>query len=172
MGEIVSPDKATLEKRWAHTSVMFSCPEEEKAVWAPLRYTQRPFVYFDKIFIIWAYVNGLPQVRDVLVVTNVTLSFQTGTWLHIESKLTKAVQVVTHAPRQLLGHRVFAWVPFFLETRFVARDWADPAAPRHLKLQACFKSAASREQILEGVDYILELHEFRSAFPTYKDTRF
>jgi len=147
-------------------------PEAEQAVWGPLRYTQRPFVYFDKIFIVWAYVNGLPQVRDILVVTNVTLSFQTGTWLHLLSKVTGQTQIITHTPRQLQGHRIFAWVPYFLETRFVTRDWADANAPRHLKLQACFKSMASREQVLENVDYILELHEFRSTFPAYKETRF
>lgn len=176
MGSGTGLDKATLEKEWANTEARLKLGKADKAKWGELSYTVRPYVYFDKILIVWTVVKGQPQVKDIFTVTSIDASFQGGLWVKAKSKVTGFESVINHEPRRLAtGLDVFAWLPFFNEVRYANPvDWNNPTAPRNLRLSACFKMTQSPDTRLlrEGVHYLSELHVFRDRFPQYADTRF
>jgi len=165
-------DRAGLEKEWANKEARLKLSTADRSLWDSCRYTVRPYVYFDKIFVVWTYLKGQPQVKDILAVTSMDSSFQDGVWVRMVSKVTRHEHLMTHSPRKIGNHELFAWVPYFNEVRFVSADWENLEAPRNLRLCACFKMKGRPEEPVEGVDYLTALHVFRSQWPQYKDTRF
>lgn len=167
-------DKPALEREWIGDEAR-KLGKDAKARWMSLAYTVRPYIYFDKILIVWAYVNGQPQVKDIFTITSVDGSFQGGLWAHAKSKVTGDEIVITHQPRRLAADLdVFAWLPFFNELRYVSADWNNPVAPRNLRLSACFKMAEDprNTRLKNDQHYLSELHTFREQFPQYRTTRF
>ncbi len=168
-----SIDRNALEKEWANREARLTLSDEDKKLWSSSRYTVRPYVYYDKILIAWHLQNGQPQVKDVLVVTGLDVSFSEGIWVRIKSKITSREVLVRHTPRRLPGLNVFCWVPFFNELRFTSGDWEDVQAKRNLRLSLCFRMPdRPDDNLAEGVDYLSELHVFREKFSQYRDTRF
>lgn len=166
-------NKDALEKQWAQQAARQGLSPEDRNIWNELRYTFRPWVYHDKILIAWAYASGEPVIKDIFNVVNLDVSFQDGIWLKLVSKVHKSREVsVTHTPRPLPGLKVFAWVPFFVDARFVSADWDKPEAPRSLRVAACFKMAGRPDILSPGQDHLSELHVFRETFPQYRSTYF
>lgn len=168
-------DKGTLEKEWANAEARLKLGKDDRAAWNKLTYTVRPYVYFDKILIVWTFEKDQPQVKDIFTVTSLDASFQDGLWVRAKSKVTGYEALLTHTPRRLApGLDVFAWLPFFNELRFQSADWNNPAAPRNLRLAVCFKMQEHPQatRLHEGVRYLSELHTFREQFPQFRDTRF
>lgn len=166
-------DRAAYEKEWANAEARLKLSSDDKAFWDTCKYTVRPFVYFDKILIVWSALKGQPQIKDILAVTSVDGSFQDGLWVRMRSKVTQQEFVVNHTPRKLPGLDIFAWVPFFNELRYVSASWDDPMAPRNLRLSVCFKMRHKPDDMLvENEVYLSELHVFRDRFPQYANTRF
>lgn len=166
-------DKGSLEREWANHEARLILSPDDRAAWDDMRYVVRPFVYYDKIFIVWHLVKGEPQVKDIFTATTVDASFRDGLWVRLRSSVTSQECIVSHRPRRLLDSGVFVWVPFFTEVRFVSADWSDPAAPRNMRLSICAKMRHNHELLLEErCDYLTELHSFRARFPQYRDTKF
>lgn len=166
-------DKDGYEKAWATALARQNLSPEDRTLWNEARFTIRPYVYHDKIFIVWSYKGGQPVIKDVFTVTNVEVSFQDGFWLKMLSKVHKGREVmVSHSPRRLPGLNVFAWVPYFMETRFASADWEDPTLTRTLRIQACFKMAGKPDKFFEEQEHLTELHVFRETFPSYRSTKF
>lgn len=166
-------DKSALEREWVANEARLTLSPEDRIAWDTLRYTMRPFAYYDKIFIVWTLVKGEPQVKDILTVNAIDASFRDGLWVRLESDVTKQEYIVGNRPRRLGNLGVFAWLPFFNEVRFVSADWNNLTAPRNLRLSICFKMRHKFEEMLEErTDYLTELHAFRSRWPQYRDTRF
>ena len=86
MGSITGQDKATLEKDWAAAEARLRLSRDDKAAWNTLGYTVRPYVYFDKILVVWTIIKGEPQVKDIIAVTDIDGSFQGGLWVKAKSK--------------------------------------------------------------------------------------
>lgn len=172
-GEI---DRPALEKQWAANEARLKLGREDKALWDAAHYTVRPYVYYNKVLLVWSIINGRPQVKEVLKVVSIDASFQDGIWLRLRAEIAKKEIQINHTPRRLLpGLDVIGWVPFFNEMRFVGGpDWNDVNARRNLRLHACFKmrSRGDEHRPVEGHDYLTELHVFRDQFPQYADTRF
>lgn len=168
-------DKATYEKEWASTEARSRLNPADKAKWAEMGHTIRPFAWWNKIFIVWTLVKGSPQVKDILNVVSMDASFTDGVWIKLKSSVTGNETIITQYPQRLApGLDVFAWVPYFNELRFASAEWSNPSLPRSLRLSVCFKTIADPVQmrLKEGIDYIQELHTFREQFPAYRDTRF
>jgi hypothetical protein len=171
-------DRPTLEKQWANQEALMKLSKEDRALWSTSRYTFRPFVYFDKIMVVWTVIKGQPQIKEVLKVVGIEASFQDGIWLRMQAEVAKREIMINHSPRRILpGLDVIAWVPYFNELRFVGPDWDDPSTKRNLRLHACFKMRTRGDVdpgsvIAEGHDFISELHVFREQFPQYASTRF
>lgn len=176
MGNESNPgiDKAGYEKVWANHAARLHLSEADKTLWHASRYTMRPFVYFDKILIAWTVLKGVPQIKDILHVTSLDASFQDGIWLRVQSKVHKGPEhMVTHVPRRLPGLEIFAWLPYFNELRYASAQWEDPSLPKNLRLAVCFKMRSKPDfPLVEGEDYLSELHTFREQFPQYAHTRF
>lgn len=172
-GEEKLLNKGALEREWASYEARLHLPSQDRADWDTLRFTTRPFAYYDKIFVAWHVHKGEPHVKDILTVVGLDASFREGLWVRLQSEVRKQEFIVSHRPRRLFDLNVFAWIPFFNELRYVSADWNDPAASRNLRLSMCFKMRHKYEEMLEeGVDYLSELHNFRSRWPQYRDTRF
>lgn len=167
-------DKNSLEKQWAGREARLKLSPDDRALWNSSQCTIRPFVYFDKIMIAWSVEKGQPQVKEVFKVNALDVSFQDGIWLRMHAEIANRDIVINHTPRRLLPDlKVFGWVPFFNELRFVSADWADVDARKNLRLTACFKTVQSDGAPLrEGAHYISALHAFREQWPQYADTRF
>lgn len=179
MGSIATGgiDRPALEKQWANQEARLKLGKEDKALWDAARYTVRPYVYYNKVLIVWAVIKGQPQIKEIFKVVGIDSNFQDGIWLRLYAEVAKREVLVTHSPRKLLPNiNVFAWVPFFNELRFVSADWEDHNARRNLRLHACFKMHNSGDErnaaLAEGRDYLSELHVFREQWPQYSDTRF
>lgn len=173
--ERVGLDKATLEKEWANTEARLRLNREDKGTWDALGHTIRPHVYFEKILIVFTALKGEPQIKDIFTAVAMDGSFQGGLWVRMKSKVTGVETILNHAPQRLApGLGIFAWVPFFNEVRFTA-DERNPNSPRNLRMSACFKMTEDPHGaglLREGLDYLCELHVFRSRFSQYASTRF
>lgn len=167
-------DRSGYEKKWANEASRLSLSSDDKSLWSASRYTMRPFVYFDKILIAWDVVKGEPRIKNILNVIGMDASFQDGIWVKLQSKTQPGADIlITHTPRRLPGLDVFAWVPYFVEVRFVSADWETPNSNKNLRLSACLKMRERPDSVLrENCDYISELHSFRAQFPKYASTRF
>lgn len=175
MGSGTGLDKPTLEKDWANEIARLKLSRDDRAVWMRLGHTIRPYVYFDKILLVWTYDRGVAQILDVFTVTTVDASFQGGLWIRALSKTTNNETIITHEPRRLApGLDVFAWVPFFNEVRYVSADWNNPAAPRNLRVSCCLKMIEDPLQgkLRDNQHYLSELHTFRAQHPQFRSTRF
>jgi hypothetical protein len=167
-------DRSALEKRWANEQARLTMQtEEDKALWAACRYTVRPFVYYNKILLAWRPVKGQPVIQEVLTVTDINVNFQTGTWVHMKGRVSGQEVVITQVPRRILPNLdIVAWMPYFNEMRYSSQDWENPLSTRNLRLSACFKTRDKPDLIVEGQDYLTELHMFRERFPQYSKTSF
>jgi hypothetical protein len=166
-------DRAAWEKRWANEEVQLRGSDTDKRLWAACRYVTRPFAYFDKLFVVWRCEQGKPVIREVLTVTNVTVNLQLGVWVHLYGKVSKKDFILTHTPRKFSpDFSVMGWVPFFSEFRYTGEDWENPASVRNLRLNVCFRMLDRPDRLVEGQDYISELHDFRRDFSEYRDTKF
>jgi hypothetical protein len=167
-------DKGALERDMASSEVRAKLSARDRSVWEALRWTVRPYVYYDKILIAWAYTKGRPEILDVFTVESIECSFQQGMWARLRSEQLGEQVIVTHTPRRLSPElRIFAWLPFFNEVRFHGPDWHNPNSPKNLRVSMCFKMPMSpKEPLREGVHYISEMHTFREQWPEYSTTRF
>ncbi len=166
-------DRSAYEKDWANAEARLKLGGDDRQQWGASKYTVRPFVYFDKILIVWTLLKGQPQIKDIVAVVGIDISFQDGLWVRLKSKVTNNECVVNHTPRRILGLDIFAWMPFFNEMRYAGADWHDPEASRNLRLSCCFKMRHKPDEtLIEGSQYLSELHVFRSRWPQYADTRF
>lgn len=175
MGHMVTGglDKPALEKEWVGAEVRLKLNDADKATWAGLGWTIRPFVYYDKLLVAWTLVKGLPQIKDIFQAIAIDATFQSGLWLRLKSKITDTEVIVTHTPQRLGGLDIFAWMPYFNEVRFASADWNNLTLTRNMRVTACFKMAEDpSRRPREGKHYLSELHTFRAQFPQYKDTRF
>lgn len=174
MGSITGQDKATLEKEWANAEAR-KLGKDDKAAWQRLGHTVRPFVYFDKILVVWTLKKGEPQVLDIFTVNGVDVDFTSGVTINASGKVSGHDITITQYPQRLApGINVFTWLPYFNEIRYSSQNWDNPSLPRALRLSACFKMTEDprRERLREGIHYLSELHVFREQFPQYADTRF
>lgn len=167
-------DRPALEKTWANQEARLKLSKEDKALWDSARYTVRPFVYYDKVLVVWTILKGQPQIKEVLKVVGIDANFQDGIWLRVHAEVAKREILINHTPRRILDFDVFAWIPFFNEVRFVSPDWENPQARRNMRLHTCFKMRGRGDEPrpIEGQDFLSELHVFREQFPQYSDTRF
>lgn len=174
MGSITGQDKASFEKAWANAEAR-KLGKDDRAAWQRLGHTVRPFVYFDKILIVWTLKKGEPQVLDILAINGVDVDFQNGIWVNGTGKVSDHSFAITQRPQRIApGIDIFAWLPYFNEVRYSSQDWDNPSLPRALRLSACFKMAEDPRtgRLREGAHYLSELHVFREQFPQYADTRF
>jgi hypothetical protein len=171
-------DRPALEKQWANQEARAKLSREDRILWDDSRYTVRPFVYYNKVLVVWSVIKGQPQIKEILKVVGIEASFQDGIWLRLYAEVAKREVMINHTPRKLLPSiDVIGWTPFFNELRYVARDWNDNNPRRNLRLHACFKTRGrgdiTPDSVLsEGQDFLSELHVFREQFPQYIDTRF
>lgn len=174
MGSITGQDKATLEKEWANAEAR-RLGKDDRASWQRLGHTVRPYVYFDKILIVWTLKKGEPQVLDIFTINGVDVDFTSGVWVNGTGKVSGHNITITQYPQRLApGLDIFAWLPYFNEMRYVSQDWDKPGMARALRLSACFKMTEDprKGRLRESVHYLSELHVFREQFPQYADTRF
>lgn len=169
-------DRRALEKQWANHEAQ-KLGHVDRALWQAARYTIRPYVYFNKVLIAWTVVKGEPQIKEVFKVTGVDMSFQGGVALRMYANVAKREITLTHSPRRILPNLdILAWVPFFNEIRFASADWGDLSSKKNLRLHVCLKMRENgddmRVELVEGQDYLSELHVFREMFPQYRHTRF
>ena len=167
-------DKATYEKEWANTEARARLNDTDKAKWAEMGHTIRPFAWWNKIFIVWTYVKGQPQIKEIFNTVSMDASFTDGVWVKLKSTITDRETIITQYPTRLApGLDLFAWVPYFNELRFASAEWSNPSLPRSLRMSVCFKSKFDPDKTSrEGIDFISELHVFRERFPQYRETRF
>jgi hypothetical protein len=169
-------DKTALEKQWANQEARSKLSKQDRTLWDAARHTVRPYVYFDKVLIVWTAVQGQPVIKEILKVSGLETSFQDGIWLRMHAEIAGRDITINHCPRRLLPNLdIFGWVPFFNEMRYASADWDDPGAKRNLRLHTCFKMRSDSRDIrdvVEGHDYISELHVFRAIWPQYASTRF
>lgn len=167
-------DKAMLEKEWIAAEARLKLSPADKAKWAGLGCTIRPYVYYDKLLVAWHLVKGQPQVKDIFQAVSVDANFQGGLWVCLRSKVTNEEITLTHTPQRLSADLdIYGWMPFFNEVRYASADWNNLKLPRNMRLTACFKMVDNPDvRAREGQDYLSELHIFRERFPQYSDTRF
>jgi len=160
------------EARWVNAEAMLKLSKAEAALWTRFRYVIRPYCYFNKIFVAWTYRQGVPIIKDVLTVMGIEVSFQEGVWMRLQSSTSAREIAINHTPRKLPNVDAFMWTPFVNEFRYAGPDWDDPNSPRNLRISSCIRMQHGHEFMEEGADYVWELHEFRSRFPQFKETRF
>lgn len=167
-------DKGALERGMASAEVRSKLSAQDRSTWEGLRWTVRPYVYYDKILIAWGLTSGQPEILDVFTVEGIECSFQQGLWARLRSRQTGKEVIVTHTPRRLAPElRIFAWLPFFNEVRFHGPDWNNPSSPKNLRVSMCFKMPMSpKEPLREGVQHLSEMHVFRDQWPQYSHTKF
>jgi hypothetical protein len=172
MGSETGLDKVRYEKEWAAQEARLRLDSESRSKWEASTYTFRPFIYYKKILVAWEQRGASIVVKDVFTVVSMDANFREGVWVKVRDQSGKE-HIITHTPRLLGDSNIFAWIPYFNEVRWHAGDWTDPTAPKSLRLAACFKMQYSpNDPLLDGQEYLSELHVFRHRFPEYAKTRF
>jgi hypothetical protein len=168
-------DRDHYEKQWANHEARLKLSPEDKMLWDAARHTFRPYVYFDKVLVVWSVIKGEPQIKEVFKIEGLETSFQDGIWLRLQAQIAKRTVTLSHTPRRMLPDLdIIAWVPYFNELRYASGDWEDLDSRKNLRLHACFKMRAQYPgtTLNEGQDYLSELHVFRAQFPQYAAVRF
>ena len=172
MGNEAGLDKPRYEKEWSAQEARLKLSPEDRAAWDSASFTIRPYVYFNKIFIVWEFFGGQAHIKNSFTVISMDASFRDGIWVRVRDQDGNE-SVINHTPRLLGRLNVFAWIPYFNEIRYHSNEWNDPTAPKALRLAVCFKTQHNpSEPLREGSTYISELHHFRSQFPGFAKVRF
>ena len=107
-------------------------------------------------------VDGGPQIKDILKVGEVGISWSEGLTYLLKSSRTSNIYTVTSKPRELIPG-IFFWIPGFADTRFTPFQYLEPGSTRRLTLPIMFRTAHSR--MIDNTRYISSMKDFKAAWP-------
>ena len=145
-----------LEKEWLDHELRNS------RAWPSYKSMQRDYACANKKFVVWDLINNQPRIVEMLQVSDVGVSWDTGLTILIKSSASDKIYTVTARPREHV-EGVFFWIPGFADTRFAPFQYEEPGSTRRLTVPILFRTAHSRR--FAGARYISSMKDFNAAWP-------
>ena len=145
------------ERQWSEDAAARHLTAEDYVRWKQLRCTHRITVFDHKKMVLWRVREGKIADTSLIRVQNFAADARGST---CELDLGGREVLVDHTPTRI-SDGVFAWLPFYMDLRFVPSG--QPEGRRTVRFSLVLRMASNPEKnSVEGAQYLGEENVFRN----------